>query len=131
MKVRSLETIKGFFEHALLQLSGFNSGPLHSSKNRMFNIKLVLPKGLTCGKAKYLGNLFACDQCAMQWWWTVGDNWGCNDDGVSVRERLGSVDIKIKLGGGPLSTGAPYTNDLFTESPYTQSPSRAPLQRIP
>lgn len=57
VKVRSLETIKGSFEHALLQLSGFNTGPLHSSKNRMFNIKLVLPKGLTCGKAKYLGNL--------------------------------------------------------------------------
>lgn len=68
----------------------------------------------------------------MQWWWTVGDNWGCNDDGISVRERLGSVDIKIKLGGGPLSTGAPYTNDLFKESPYTQSPStKNPLTHKP
>ena len=56
-------------KHVLLQPDGSNTWPLHSSNTGVFKIKLVLPKGLTC------------DHCVIQWWWTVGNNWGCDDDG--------------------------------------------------
>ena len=56
-------------KHVLLQPDGSNTWPLHSSRTGEFTIKLVLPKGLTC------------DHCVIQWWWTVGNNWGCNDEG--------------------------------------------------
>lgn len=48
----------------------------------------------------------------------MGDNWGCNDDGVLVRERLGSVDMKIKLGWGLFFIGVLYINVFFIESFY-------------
>ncbi|CAG2055378.1 unnamed protein product [Timema podura] len=35
-----------------------------------FNVTLRLPSGLTC------------DQCVLQWTWTVGNNWGTCDDGT-------------------------------------------------
>nr|CAD7573524.1 unnamed protein product [Timema californicum] len=35
-----------------------------------FNVTLRLPSSLTC------------DQCVLQWTWTVGNNWGTCDDGT-------------------------------------------------
>ena len=48
--------------HVLLQTNSSNTWPLHSSTNRIFKIKLKLPKVL------------ACAHCVMLWWWTVGNN---------------------------------------------------------
>ncbi|KAJ7379974.1 hypothetical protein OS493_012736 [Desmophyllum pertusum] len=104
-------------KHVLLQPDGSNTWPLHASRNGVFKIKLLLPKGLTC------------DHCVMQWWWTVGNNWGCNDNG-DCGEGLGKkqetfvncADIKIESAGGPVPTGAPNTNAPSTESPTTQKP---------
>ena len=104
--------------HVLLQPDGSNTWPLHSSRNGLFKIKLLLPKGLTC------------DHCVFQWWWTVGNNWGCDDDG-NCGEGLGKeqetfvncADIKIKPAGGPVTTGGPGTNVPTSDSPSTQRPS--------
>lgn len=100
-------------KHVLLQPDGSNTWPLHSSTNGEFKIKLVLPKGLTC------------DKCVMQWWWTVGNNWGCNDDGVcgeglAKRQEtfVNCADIRIIPAGGP----APSTEEPITQPPSTQEP---------
>ena len=68
--------------HVLLQPDGANTWPLHSSRNGLFKIKLVLPKGLTC------------DHCVMQWWWTVGNFWGCDDNGQRQRTGQGTRDFR-------------------------------------
>ncbi|KAJ7379973.1 hypothetical protein OS493_012735 [Desmophyllum pertusum] len=105
-------------KHVLLQPDGSNTWQLHSSSNGVVKIKLVLPKGLTC------------DHCVMQWWWTVGNNWGCNDKGECGAGKgkkqetfVNCADFKIESAGGPVPTGAPNTNAPSTESPSTESPS--------
>ena len=35
--------------------------------NGDYTISLQLPRGLTC------------DHCVLQWWWSTGNNWVCND----------------------------------------------------
>ena len=100
-------------KHILLQPDGSNTWPLHSSRNGVFKIKLVLPKGLTC------------DYCVIQWWWTVGNNWGCNDEGVcgeglAKRQEtfVNCADIRITPAGGP----APSTEKPITRPPSTKEP---------
>ena len=105
-------------KHVLLQPDGSNTWPLHSSRTREFTIKLVLPKGLTC------------DHCVIQWWWTVGNNWGCNEDGdcgVGLGKRqetfVNCADIKIVPAGGPApSTEEPITKPPSTETPIPETP---------
>ncbi|KAJ7379975.1 hypothetical protein OS493_012737 [Desmophyllum pertusum] len=109
-------------KHVLLQPDGSSTWPLHSSGNGVFRIKLVLPKGLTC------------DHCVMQWWWTVGNNWGCNDNGecgVGKGKKqetfVNCADIKIESAGGPAPTGLPTRTRL----PRRDPPQRDPLHRDP
>jgi len=112
-------------KYRLLQPDGSNTWQLHSSANGKYHIKLVLPKGLTC------------EHCVLQWWWTVGNNWGCDDDnncGVGLGKQqetfVNCADIKITPADGsepstqtPILTIGATTAAPSTESPSTQSPS--------
>ena len=104
-------------KHVLLQPDGSNTWPLHASRTGDFKIRLVLPRGLTC------------DHCVMQWWWTVGNNWGCDEDGncgVGKGKKqetfVNCADIKIVSAGGP----APPT----TQAPETEGPTTMPQMTI-
>lgn len=105
-------------KHVLLQPDGSNTWPLHSSRSGEFKIKLVLPKGLTC------------DHCVMQWWWTVGNNWGCDEDGncgVGLGKKqetfVNCADIRITPAGGPVpGTEEPITQPPSTGRPTTETP---------
>ena len=104
-------------EYVLLQPDGSNTWQLHSSQTGKYTIKLVLPKGLTC------------DHCVMRWWWTVGNNWGCDENGncgVGKGKKqetfVNCADIKIVSAGGPGATEAPNTNVPMTETPITGIP---------
>ena len=95
-------------KHILLQPDGSNTWPLHSSRDGVFKIKLMLPEGLTC------------DHCVVQWWWKVGNNWGCNDEGVcgeglAKRQEtfVNCADIRIVPAGGP----APSTEEPDPDTP--------------
>ena len=106
-------------EYVLLQPDGSNTWQLHSSQTGKYTIKLVLPKGLTC------------DHCVMRWWWTVGNNWGCDEKGncgVGKGKKqetfVNCADIKIVSAGGPGATEAPNTNMPMTETPITGIPPR-------
>ncbi|XP_078351368.1 uncharacterized protein LOC144636107 [Oculina patagonica] len=111
-------------KHVLLQPDGSDTWPLHSSGTGDFKIKLLLPKGLTC------------DHCVMQWWWTVGNNWGCDEDGncgvgkgKEQETFVNCADIKIVSAGGP---APPFTEAPPTERPTTQAPSTAkPTTEMP
>ena len=113
--------------HVLLQPDGSNTWQLHSSGNGNFQIKLVLPRGLTC------------DHCVLQWWWTVGNNWGCDDDGncgVGLGKKqetfVNCADIKITPSGEPApSTQKPSTQGPQTQAPETQAPPRPPTTEAP
>ena len=108
--------------HVLLQPDGSNTWQLHSSANGNYHIKLVLPKSLTC------------DHCVLQWWWTVGNNWGCNEEGncgVGLGKKqetfVNCADIKITPEGGASGTDAPLTEQPSTQAPLTGStPSSKP-----
>lgn len=107
--------------HVLLQPDGSNRWQLHTSSNGKFHIKLVLPKGLTC------------DYCVLQWWWRVGNNWGCNgqgDCGVGLNKQqetfVNCADIRILPKGAP----APTTAGPGTDSPMSPS-TRAPTTKVP
>ena len=81
-------------KYVLLQPDGSNTWQLHSSGTGKFHIKLVLPKGLTC------------DHCVLQWWWTVGNSWGCDNGGCGLgrgkRQEtfVNCADIRINGSGG-------------------------------
>ena len=56
--------------HVLKQPNGWKKWMLTSNRNDKFRIKLKLPEGLTC------------DHCVLQWWYSAGNNWGCDGDGT-------------------------------------------------
>lgn len=62
-KLESCPVTQEQLKHVLLQPDGSNTWQLHSSSNGIYAIKLVLPRGV------------------LQWWWTVGNNWGCDENG--------------------------------------------------
>lgn len=108
-------------KYVLLQPDGSNTWQLHSSQNGKFTIKLDLPKDLTC------------DHCVLQWWWTVGNNWGCDENnncGVGLGKKqetfVNCADIKIVSAGEPGATEAPNTNAPMTEKPNTEAPATKP-----
>ena len=94
--------------HVLKQPNGQEKWKITTSGNDVFKIKLRLPKGLTC------------DHCVMQWWWTVGNNWGCDDDGCGVGHGkkqetfVNCADIRITTSDGSVVTDPPL--------PPTQQP---------
>ena len=116
----------------LFQPDGSNTWQLHSSENGEYHINLVLPNRLTC------------DHCVLQWWWTVGNNWGCDENGncgIGLGKKqetfVNCADIKIIPKGDPVptaeapstdtstrsTTGTPSTEGPPTQEPSTQSPS--------
>ena len=108
--------------HVLLQPDGSNTWQLHSSANGNIQIRLVLPRGLTC------------DHCVLQWWWTVGNNWGCDDNrncGVGKGKKqetfVNCADIKITPSGGPApAIVRPGPERPPTQRPQTQAPTPPP-----
>ena len=106
--------------HVLKQPSGETKWRINSRGNDLFKIKLVLPKGLTC------------EHCVMQWWWRVGNNWGCDspgDCGMGKGEQetfVNCADIKITKGDGSVPLPPPTKPPPPTEKPpppTTQKPT--------
>ena len=85
-----------------------------------FKTKVKLPDDLSC------------DNCVLQWWWTAGNNWGCDNSGCGVgRGRqetfVNCADIKIKP-----STKRPVNSKqprLSTADPKTSKQAPAPTQQ--
>ena len=112
--------------HVLLQSNGSNTWQLHSSENGEYLIELVLPNGLTC------------DHCVLQWWWTVGNNWGCNEEGncgVGLGKEqetfVNCADIKIIPSGGPVPTKEKPRTENPSSSTTTASPPKVPSTGSP
>ena len=138
-KLESRPVTQEQLKHVLLQPDGSNTWQLHSSSNGIYAIKLVLPRGLTC------------DHCVLQWWWTVGNNWGCDENcncevGLAKRQEtfVNCADVKIIPGDGPApatgvsntnapSTGAPSTETISSQGPKPPTPptERPPTPRPP
>ncbi|XP_068729965.1 uncharacterized protein [Montipora capricornis] len=113
--------------HVLLQPDGSNTWQLHSSGNGQFEIDLVLPKDLTCS------------HCVLQWWWTVGNNWGCDDNGLcgigkgkKQETFVNCADISITSTGAPVATTkSPGTNTNPTQKASTQATKPPPSSKAP
>ena len=126
-KVMSRPITQQQLTYVLLQPDGSNTWQLHSSTNGNFQIRLVLPRGLTC------------DHCVLQWWWTVGNNWGCDDNGNCGTGKgkkqetfVNCADIKITPSGGPApGTVAPGSERPPTQGPQTQAPTPPPTTKAP
>ncbi|KAJ7379979.1 hypothetical protein OS493_012741 [Desmophyllum pertusum] len=56
-------------QHVLQQPNGDTKWYINTQGDDLFTIELMLPTGLTC------------DHCVLQWWWNVGNNWGCDGPG--------------------------------------------------
>ncbi|XP_078352211.1 uncharacterized protein LOC144636882 [Oculina patagonica] len=108
--------------YVLKQANGDSKWRLTSSANDVFKIKLKLPGGLTC------------DHCVMQWWWTVGNNWGCDADGCGVGHGekqetfVNCADIRITAKDGTVVTDPPTeapspTVPVVTEPLPTNAPN--------
>ncbi|XP_067028879.1 uncharacterized protein [Acropora muricata] len=113
--------------YVLMQPDGSSTWPLKTSTNGKFNIPLVLPKGLTC------------DHCVLQWWWTVGNNWGCDangDCGVGKGKKqetfVNCADISITDKGQPVpTTRVPSTDIHLTQETSTRLPRPKPSTKLP
>lgn len=102
-------------KYVLKQPNGQEKWKITSHGNDVFKIRLVLPKGLTC------------DHCVMQWWYTVGNNWGCDADGCGLGHGpqetfVNCADIRITASDGSVATSPPSPQ---TEQP--PPPTQAPL----
>ncbi|XP_031553829.1 uncharacterized protein LOC116290855 isoform X2 [Actinia tenebrosa] len=83
-------------------------------------VKLMLPPGLTC------------DHCVLQWWWKVGNSWGCDDEGCGLGHGdqetfVNCADIKITnttTSPGTTITPGPTTNTTL-QPVTTQTPPRS------
>ncbi|XP_031553827.1 uncharacterized protein LOC116290854 [Actinia tenebrosa] len=74
--------------HLLKSPEGSTRYYLKGSGSSYETIKLILPPGLTC------------DHCVLQWWWKVGNSWGCDDEGCGLGHGnqetfVNCADIKI------------------------------------
>ncbi|KXJ06921.1 hypothetical protein AC249_AIPGENE17642 [Exaiptasia diaphana] len=95
------------FTYLLKTPDGKTRVPLRGYGSSLETIKLRLPADLTCR------------QCVLQWWWKVGNSWGC--EMVNGKKKCGlgygpqetfvnCADIQIGDGGGlppPTPTGVP------------------------
>ena len=98
-------------KHILKQPNGKTKWFIDSKANEVFKIKLKLPRGLTC------------DHCVMQWWWNVGNSWGCDgprDCGMGKGEQetfVNCADIRITKSDGSLPPPPPTRPPPPTEKP--------------
>ena len=112
----------------LKQPNGDTKWFINSHGNDVFTVKLNLPKGLTC------------DHCVIQWWWRVGNNWGCDgpgDCGIGKGPQehfVNCADIRITKSDGsvppPPPTQAPPPTQKPPEPP-TQKPTEPPPTNAP
>ena len=107
--------------------SGDTKWKINSNENRVFEIKLKLPRGLTC------------EHCVIQWWWRVANNWGCDgsDCGMGKGQQetfVNCADIMITKSDGsvppPPPTEAPLPTQMPPE-PTTQRPTEPPPTNAP
>ena len=111
--------------YVLRQPNGDPKWVIDSKKNKVFKIRLKLPRGLTC------------DHCVMQWWWRVANSWGCDgpgDCGMGKGEQetfVNCADIRITKNDGSVPTkpptqAPPRTTQAPTERPTKPPPTNAP-----
>jgi hypothetical protein len=98
-----------------------------------YTIRLRLPPGLTC------------KHCVLQWWWKVGNSWGCEGNPRKCGNGLGPqetfvncADISITSSGGTLPTDGPPPPPPPTQAPSpppppppTEAPPPPPTQAPP
>ena len=102
-------------KYVLKQPNGQEKWKITSHGNDVFKIKLVLPRGLTC------------DHCVMQWWYTVGNNWGCDSDGCGLGHGpqetfVNCADIRITASDGSVATNPPPPPTVKPTPPTEQPP---------
>ena len=93
--------------YVLRQPNGDTKWKINSHGNDVFTIRLRLPRGLTC------------DHCVLQWWWRVGNNWGCD----------GKRDCG--MGKGPQETFVNCADIRITKSDGSVPPPPAPTRPPP
>ena len=93
--------------YVLRQPNGDTKWKINSHGNDVFTIRLRLPRGLTC------------DHCVLQWWWRVGNNWGCD----------GKRDCG--MGKGPQETFVNCADIRITKSDGSVPPPPAPTRPLP
>lgn len=103
--------------YVLKQPNGDTKWKINSKRNKVFEIKLKLPTGLTC------------DHCVIQWWWRVANSWGCDGPGncgMGKGEQetfVNCADIRITKSDGSVPPPSP------TEAPPpTQKPPKPTTQ---
>ena len=109
----------------LKQPNGDTKWRINSQGNDVFTIKLKLPKGLTC------------DHCVMQWWWRVGNNWGCDGPGNCGMGKgpqehfVNCADIRITKSDGSVPPPPPTQAPPPTQEPPppTQRPPKPTTQK--
>ena len=101
--------------HVLKQPSGGERWYLKTGSNGLFTISLQLPKDLTC------------DHCVMQWWYKVGNNWGCDTNGTcglghgeKQESFVNCADISIT---DTVPTQAPTPTKKAPPRPSTRNPN--------
>ena len=119
------------FTHVIPQPDGKEKWQLPSRSNGVFTVILQLPKDLVC------------EHCVMQWWYKVGNNWGCNYDGtcgLGKGERhesfVNCADIRIVDPDPSTTTQAPTTSAATGASTNASprpgpSPRSAPITKKP
>lgn len=107
--------------HLLKQPNGDTKWKINSKRNKVFEIRLKLPDGLTC------------DHCVIQWWWRVANSWGCDPDGSCGMGKgeqetfVNCADIRITKNDGSVPTDPPTQ----APPPTTQAPTDAPTTPLP
>ena len=98
-------------KYVLRQPNGDTRWKINVPEDKIFEIKLRLPKGLTC------------DHCVLQWWWRVGNSWGCdgpNDCGMGKGQQetfVNCADIRITKSDGSVPPPPPTRPPPPTEKP--------------
>ena len=115
-------------KYVLKQPNGKTKWYIKSQGNDVFKIKLRLPRGLTC------------EHCVMQWWWRVGNNWGCDGPGNCGMGKgpqetfVNCADIRITKSDGSVPPPPPTKPPPPTQKPpkpTTQRPTEPPATNAP
>ena len=81
----------------------------------VFKTKVKLPNDLTCSN------------CVMQWWWVVGNSFGCDKSGCGLGRGkqetfVNCADIKINPSSGVVLPPVPRTEEPRTRPPVRPKP---------
>ncbi|XP_022788074.1 uncharacterized protein LOC111328003 [Stylophora pistillata] len=109
--IGSLPITQEKLKYVLRQPNGDTKWKINAREDKIFEIKLKLPGGLTC------------DHCVLQWWWRVGNSWGCdgpNDCGMGKGQQetfVNCADIRITKKDGSVPPPPPTRPPPPTEKP--------------